>query len=350
MRVLLVKLSSLGDVVHSYPAITDAAAAVPGLTIDWLVDEAFAPLARLHPAVRRVIALPIRRLKKKPGETWPILKARLAELRSERYDIVVDAQGLVKSAVAGQLARAGVRHGFARGSAREGMATLLYGARHSIPETEHMATRIRRLFAAALGYPMPATPPDAGLRAESAARPEGAGRPYVVLVHGTSWKTKTWTRAAWRELADALDVGGFDAVLFAHGAEETARVAEIADGKANARVLPPLSVEALVPILAAAAAVVTVDTGLGHLAAAYGLPTLGLYGPTNPGLTGLVGANVAELVAHRPCAPCEKARCAIRPDFGEGPPCMADHRVAAVRDRLAAMLTKSVNPPSRSPS
>lgn len=350
MRVLLVKLSSLGDVVHSYPAITDAAAALPGLEIDWLVDEAFAPLARLHPAVRRVIALPIRRLKKKPVETWPVLKARLAELRRERYDIVIDAQGLVKSAIAGRLARAGVRHGFARGSAREGAATLFYGARHEIPETEHMAIRIRRLFAAALGYAMPLTSPDAGLHVTESVRPDGPARPYVVLVHGTSWKTKTWTRAAWRQLASDLDARGLDAVLFAHGAEETARVAELADGQGNVRVLPPLSVEALVPVLAGARAVVTVDTGLGHLAAAYGLPTVGLYGPTNPGLTGLVGPRVAEIVAHRPCAPCEKARCAIQPDFGEGPPCMADHGAPAVLARLEAMMAEGVSPSSRSPS
>lgn len=191
-----------------------------------------------------------------------------------------------------------------------------------------MAVRIRRLFAAALGYAMPLTPPDAGLRVTESVRPDGAARAYVVLVHGTSWKTKTWTRAAWRQLATDLNAGARRCNTCSRMApKERGAVAELAAGQGNVRVLPPLSVEALVPVLAAATAVVTVDTGLGHLAAAYGLPTVGLYGPTNPGLTGLVGPRVAELVAHRPCAPCEKARCAIKPDFGEGPPpCMVDLR------------------------
>jgi heptosyltransferase-1 len=336
MRVLLVKLSSLGDIVHSYPALTDAARAVPGIEIDWLVDEAFAPLARLHPAVRRVIALPIRRLKKQPRAAFPELRQRIAELRGERYDVLIDAQGLMKSAIAGRLARAGARHGFGRGSAREGMAMLFYDRRHDIPETEHMAVRIRRLFAAALGYPMPATEPDAGLRHDAGML--AAGRPYVVLIHGTSWKTKTWTRDGWRGLAGRLAAKGFDAVLFAHGAEETERVAAIAAGLANVRVLPPASVESLVPVLAGAAGVVTVDTGLGHLAAALALPTIGLYGPTNPGLTGLVGPNVAELVSNLACAPCEKARCAIRPDFGEGPPCLAAQDAETVLARLLGQM------------
>ncbi|MCX5514932.1 lipopolysaccharide heptosyltransferase I [Kaistia algarum] len=339
MRVLLVKLSSLGDVVHSYPAVTDAAAAVPGIEIDWLVDEAFAPLARLHPSVRRVIALPIRRMKKQPRATFSDLRQRLAELRAERYDVLIDAQGLLKSAFAGRLARATTRHGFGRGSAREGMATLFYDRRHDIPETEHMAVRIRRLFAASLGYAIPASPPDAGLRYDGGL--PGDGRPYVVLIHGTSWKTKTWTREGWRDLAARLDAQGLDAVLFAHGAVENERVAAIAAGLGNVHILPPASIESLVPVLAGAAGVVTVDTGLGHLAAALALPTIGLYGPTNPGLTGLVGPNIAEIVSNRTCAPCEKANCAIRPDFGEGPPCLADQTAEAVVARLLRQIAIS---------
>jgi len=338
MRVLLVKLSSLGDVVHAYPAVTDAARALPGIEIDWLVDEAFAPLARLHPAIRRVIALPIRRMKKRPAATFAELRSRIGELRSERYDAVIDAQGLVKSALAGRLARTGSRHGFARGSAREGLATLLYDRGHSIPETEHMATRIRRLFAASLGYPMPETPADAGLRPVFANGGIRAKR--IVLIHGTSWKTKTWTLEGWRGVAAGLAARGFETVLFAHGAAETERVARIAEGVPGIRIMPPSSLEGLVAELEQADGAVTVDTGLGHLAAAYGLPTVGLYGPTNPGLTGLVGPRVVELTARRSCAPCEKTVCAIRPDFGEGPPCLADQTAGDVLRALDKMLSE----------
>ncbi|MBN9433102.1 MAG: lipopolysaccharide heptosyltransferase I [Bosea sp.] len=337
MRVLLVKLSSLGDVVHSFPALTDAARAVPGIAIDWLVDESFAPLARLHPAVETVIPLPIRRMKKKPFAALADFRAARRLLAARRYDVIIDAQGLMKSAFAARLAKGGRRHGFSRATAREGMAALTYHVGHDIPEVEHMAVRIRRLFAAALGYPMPVTAPDAGLdRAAIAGDP--FSRPYVVLIHGTTWPTKTWTVEGWRVVAARAGELGLETVLFAHGPREEARVASIASGIDSVRVLPPGRLDALVPALAGASGVVTVDTGLGHLAAALDLPTIGLYGPTNPGLTGLVGARTHEFVGRLPCVPCERSRCALKPDFGEGPPCLADHAPADVFAELRKLI------------
>ncbi|MCX5493650.1 lipopolysaccharide heptosyltransferase I [Kaistia dalseonensis] len=342
MRVLLVKLSSLGDVVHSFPALTDVMRAIPDLTIDWVVDEAFAPLARLHPAVRKVIALPIRRLKKAPRATFAEARARIADLRSEHYDILIDAQGLVKSALVDRLARASSRHGFGRGSAREGLATLAYTVGHDIPETEHMATRIRRLFAAALGYPMPEGPAAPGLDPKAIIGNAGATqRQRVVLIHGTSWKTKTWTVDGWRTIATRAGETGRDVVLFAHGKVETGRAEAIARGLDHVHLEPPAGLDAIIPRIAAASAVVTVDTGLGHLAAAFGIPTVGLYGPTNPGLTGLVGPHVVELVAGLPCAPCEQTQCRIKPDFGEGPPCLAGHAAGRVWNELVNLIEES---------
>ncbi len=339
MRVLLVKLSSLGDVVHSFPALTDAARALPGVEIDWLVDEAFAPLARLHPAVREVIALPIRRMKKTPRAAFGDLRDALHRLRGKRYDVIIDAQGLVKSAIAGRLAHGGRRHGFSRETAREGLAAFTYHVGHDIPEVEHMAERIRRLFAASLGYPMPETAAEAGLDRASIAA-VAAGRPYLVFIHGTTWPTKTWTVAGWRALAVQAAASGRDVLLFAQGDAERARVGAIADGLSGVHRMPPGRLEKVIPILAGADAVVTVDTGLGHLAAAFDLPTVGLYGPTNPGLTGLVGANIRECVGRLPCVPCEKTSCALKPDFGEGPPCLADHQPGevwrAVQDLIQA--------------
>ena len=339
MRVLVVKLSSLGDVVHTFPAVTDAVAAVPGIVIDWLVDESFAGLARLHPSVRQVIPLPIRRLKRAPRAALADMRAALARLRAERYDIVIDAQGLMKSALAARLARSVARHGFSRATAREGAAAWTYDVEHDIPEIEHMAMRIRRLFARAIGYAEPVTPADAGLAPARFAVQQG-GRARVVLIHGTTWPTKTWTVEGWRRLAATADAAGFDAVLFAHGAREEARVAAIAAGIDSVRRLPSGSIEDLVPVLANAAGIVTVDTGLGHLAAALDRPVIGLYGPTDPGLTGLVGPRAREIVATLSCAPCEKTRCAVRPDFGEGPPCLADRAPDVVFAALRALMAQ----------
>lgn len=336
MKVLLVKLSSLGDVVHAFPAMTDAAARLPDLVLDWAVEEAFAPVARLHPAVRRVIPVPLRRMLRAPGAASRSGEARRvrAALAQERYDIVIDAQGLMKSAAVAAFSH-GRRHGFDRASAREQIASLLYHRRHHFPETEHMALRIRRLFAAALGYALDGLPADSGLRPAA-----GVGTPWLVFLHGTTWPTKTWTLEGWRDLARMAGAAGLEVRLFAHGAEERARAEAIASGAANVRLLPPQPLDALAPQIAGAAGVVSVDTGLGHLAAAYGVPTVGLYGPTDPVLTGLYGPRALELKARRDCAPCEKARCRIAPDVREGPPCLADMgagEVWAALERLGAV-------------
>lgn len=321
MKVLVIKLSSLGDVVHTFPAVTDAARRVPGLVLDWAVEDAFVPLVKLHPAVRRAIPVPLRRLKKKPLAAFRSGEAQAvgAALKAERYDVVIDAQGLMKSAAVGLFTH-GRRHGFDRATAREGLASLTYAKGHHLPEREHMALRIRKLFAGALGYSLDGLEADAGL----VTAPPPAGLPYWVFLHGTTWGTKTWTVRHWRELAARAARAGREVNIFAHGAQEEERAAAIAAELPNVERMPPLGLDAVAPVLAGAEAVVTVDTGLGHLAAALGVPTVGLYGPTNPRLTGLYGPKVLELRSLRDCAPCEKQTCRIAPDRAEGPPCLAD--------------------------
>ncbi|MEW6255687.1 MAG: lipopolysaccharide heptosyltransferase I [Pseudomonadota bacterium] len=326
MKLLIVKLSSLGDVVHTFPALTDAVKRVPGLTVDWAVEEAFAPLVRLHPAVRHVIPIPMRRLRKSPVAGWRSAEGQAvrAALARERYDLVIDAQGLLKSAAIACFAT-GPRHGFARGSAREALAPFFYRRGHHIPEVEHMAVRIRKLFGAALGYELDGLPIDAGL----SIAPQDTVAPYVLLMHGTTWPTKTWTGVRWRELANLAADAGLETRLFALGDAERTRAETIARDMPWVRLVPPAPIDGLAPVIAGAQGVVAVDSGLGHLAAAVGVPTVGLYGPTNPRLTGLYGPKVLELRSFRPCAPCEKSRCKIAPHTLEGPPCMVDHSALA---------------------
>ncbi len=335
MKLLLVKLSSLGDVVHTFPALTDAKTMFPDLVVDWAVEEAFAPIAALHPAVRRTIIVPMRRLRKKPLKAWRSgeLGAVRHALAQEQYDIVLDAQGLVKSALVAALAH-GPRHGFNKASAREGLASHFYAGRHHVPEVEHMATRIRKLFALALGYSLEGLPEDCGLRP---LPPEAGAAPYLVYLHGTTWPTKTWSLEGWQALAQLAQTAGWQVKMFAHGAVEEARARKVAESCAAVHLLPPQPLDTLAPVLGAAAGVVSMDTGLGHLAAAYGVPTLGLYGPTDPRLTGMFGPRVRELAARRDCAPCEKSACRIAPDVKEGPPCMADHDARTVWAALQAL-------------
>jgi heptosyltransferase-1 len=282
--ILFVKTSSLGDVVHNCPAVSDAARALPGAVIDWVVEEPFAGIAAMHPAVRRVIPVAVRRWRGglwRPA-IWSEMRARLAQLRAERYDEVVDTQSLLKSALVARLA-AGRRHGLDRASAREWLAPALYDVTHGVPRHLHAVQRNRLLAAAALGYGAE-TPVDYGLRAPDAAR---SG--YVVLLTMTSRADKLWPEERWIELGRAL---GAPAILPWGSDAERARAQRIATA-IGGTVPPRRSLEELARLFAGARGVVGLDTGLTHLAAALGVPAVGIYCGSDPRLTGLFGAPYA---------------------------------------------------------
>ena len=289
-RILVVKTSSLGDVVHALPALTDAVRAIPGLRCDWLVERAFAEIPAWHPAVDRAIRCDMRGWRKNLGRTvfggdWVRFRT---ELRKTRYDLVIDAQGLLKSAWLARQAL-GPLAGPDRRSAREPLAARFYDRGYAIPRHDlaHAVERTRRLFAQALEYPLPATPPDAGL---DCARfpPPGLGEPYAMLLHGTTWVSKRWPLPRWSALAAWLAGRGLRAVL-PWGSESERADAESIAASCGGLVLPRLDLTSLGGWLAQARACVGVDTGLAHLAAALGTPQVTLYGPTLPGLTGAVG-------------------------------------------------------------
>lgn len=307
MKVLVVKLSSLGDVVHAFPAFCDAAAARPDVELHWLVDEAFAPIARLQRGIATVLAVPLRQWKRRPHAHVGDLLALRRRLRGGGYAQVLDAQGLVKSAVVARLAAAPVA-GFDRDSAREAVAVAAYAKRVSVARDAHALDRLRTLFARTLGYPVPATPPKFGL-----VRPAPGNA--LLFMHGTSWDSKAWPERAWRELAERAVGAGHPVVLPWGDARERARAERIATGLRGVRVAAPQPLETLVGEIAAARGVVTVDSGLGHLAAAYGVPTVGLFGPTDPARTGCRGPGAVDLAATFACAPCRRRTCGYR-----GPP------------------------------
>ncbi len=313
MRVLLIKTSSLGDVIHSLPALTDAMRAIPGIRFDWVVEEGFAEIPTWHPAVDRVIPVALRRWRKNlwstlRGGEWRQFKARLAE---QRYDLVIDAQGLLKSALLTRYVPAPVA-GLDRASAREPLASRFYDRGYAAPWGVHAVERVRQLFALALGYPLPSGSGDYALDRQRLL----AGRndePYLLFLHGTTWVTKHWPERYWRELAERLSAAGWAIRLPWGNAEEQARAERIAAGLDRVSVLPKLNLAGVAAELASARACVAVDTGLGHLAAALDVPTISLYGPTNPGFTGAYGRGQRHLASDFPCAPCLKKTCAYQP-------------------------------------
>jgi heptosyltransferase-1 len=282
LKILFVKTSSLGDVVHHCPAVSDAARAIPGATIDWVVEEPFAAVAAMHPAVRRVIPVAVRRWRR----TWWRAAVR-AEFRAfrhalagERYDAVIDAQSLIKSALITRLAD-GRSHGMDRSSAREPLAACFYDVRHAVPRGAHAVERNRQLTAAALGIALPPRV-DYGLSSSHSEAKDG-----VVFLTMTSRADKLWPEERWIALGRALALP----VVLPWGSEaEHARAARIAAALPGASVPGRMSLDQLAWRFATARAVVGLDTGLTHLAAAVGARTVGIYCGSDPALTGLYGA------------------------------------------------------------
>jgi heptosyltransferase-1 len=296
-RLLFVKTSSLGDVVHNCPAVSDAARAWPDAAIDWVVEEAFADVAAMHAKVRRVIPVAVRRWRSAllSARTWQEIGAFWRTLREQRYDRVIDTQGLLKSALLARAAR-GERHGMDAASAREPLAARFYDVRHAIATGQHAVERNRQLVAEALGAPLTAEC-DYGLRAEGAPPFELPAR-YAVLLTMTSRADKLWPEARWVELGRRLAAEGVRAVLPWGSAEEKARAERIAASVNDAIVPARMRVAELARLLRGAMGVAGVDTGLTHLAAALGVPAVGIYTSTQARLTGLHGdARVRNLEA-----------------------------------------------------
>lgn len=302
MRVLLIKTSSLGDVVHTLPALTDALRAIPNIRFDWVVEEGFAEIPRWHPAVDQVIPVAIRRWRKHPLQTWRSGEWRAFKQRihQQQYDLVIDAQGLLKSAWLTRGFKVPVV-GFNRQSAREPIASYFYDRPIFVAREQHAVERVRQLFAQALGYALPKQLGQYSLERERLALAEQSA-PYVLFLHGTTWPSKHWPQAAWRKLAEQLSAQGVAVRIPWGNAEEEQRAHAIAEGLPLVTVLPKLNLTEVAGQIAGAQACVAVDTGLGHLAAALDVPCVSLYGPTLPGRVGAYGQGQIHLCAPGPNA------------------------------------------------
>ncbi|MGE0563833.1 MAG: lipopolysaccharide heptosyltransferase I [Pseudolabrys sp.] len=299
--ILFIKTSSLGDVIHNMPALTDARRARPGDRFTWLVEEDCVPLVRLHPAVDEVIPVASRRWRRDGLMSFGVLREALAfrrELQARRFDLTIDTQGLFRTGLMAWFAR-GTRHGYDRSSIREPLASSFYDVRHSVSRELHAIERNRRLAALALGY-APDGPADFGLN-RSALR--GNDAPYAVLLHATARADKEWPVENWIALRDALARRNVDLLLPWGRDDERARATLIAQGLPRARVVDRLPLDGVARLIAGASFVIGVDTGIMHLAAALGVPLVAIFAGSQPALTGPVGQGPIETVGTKGAPP-----------------------------------------------
>lgn len=305
-NVLIIKMSSLGDVIHCLPAIADAAGNCDEIRIDWVVEEAYQAIAEKCEYVDRVIPIALRRWRRRLWDplVWKEMIQFRQNLQQKSYDLVIDAQGLIKSALVACVAKGSVT-GLAGNSAREPLGSLLYQTKISVPKDMHAIKRTRLLFSEALKYSYPDQAAEFGL---SVGDKERASQ--IFLLHGTTWSSKEWPISQWIRLSEMMVEADYEPCLTWGNELEKERCEAIARKVPGVCIIPRLDLEELLSLFAALAGVVTVDTGLGHLAAALGKPVVSVFGATDPKLTGISGSNVTILSDQgMECVPCRKKLC-----------------------------------------
>lgn len=279
----------MGDLIHTLPALTDLARRFPDVRVDWLAEEAFVDIPRLHPAVDQVIPIAWRRWRKRLWHpaTWGALRACHQALNARRYDLVLDMQGLIKSALVARWVRNTPLGGYAADSIREPLASRAYDKTYQVSRSLSAIERNRRLMGLAFGYQPDPTPPHFGI--QPGPRPDWLdANDYAVLLTATSRAEKEWPETHWLTLGAALQSQGLSVIWPWGSPPEHARALRLAEALPGSKVAPRLSLAQAAGLLGHAAAVVGVDTGLTHLANALDRPLVAIYTDTDPQLTGVV--------------------------------------------------------------
>ncbi|MFK5985132.1 MAG: lipopolysaccharide heptosyltransferase I [Pseudomonadota bacterium] len=366
IRCLIIKISSLGDIIHTLPALTDALNAIGDIQFDWVVEEGFQEIPSWHPAVNKVIPVALRRWKKNIIQSvfsseWKVFKQ---QIRAQQYDVIIDAQGLLKSALLTRLVK-GKTYGLDKLSAREAIASHFYQYPQSISRNQHAVERTRQLFAKALDYKLPIAF-DYGLgntitNFSKVTDKTRAKKNQILFFHGTTWETKHWPEQYWLQLARLLISDGYEILLPWGNEQEKLRAQRIKKAikkppdntkidTAGIRILPKMSLQEIFVQLIDVAAVVAVDTGLAHLAAALDIPLVSLFGPTNPGLTRPYGAHKGkqlQIQVDFACIACLKRTCSFSQQDQAvnkqhiSPACYIDLTPDRVRQALYQLLENS---------
>jgi heptosyltransferase-1 len=330
----------MGDIVQTLPALTDAAKSIPNIRFDWALDEEFAQIAAWHPAVETLIPTALRRLRRsfRQGLKDREINSILKKLRSVKYDFVVDLQGILKSAMIARLAK-GVRCGFDSKSIHESGAQVAYKKRFRVTREQHAIRRMRELLSKSLGYSFNEDEIDYGIDKTRLQRaPLELPKPFLTFIHSTSWASKCWHETYWKELTKRATEAGLFVVLPWGDEAERLRSERIAAGIDKAFVLPKLSIAEKASIIAQSAGTVGLDTGLSHIAAMLGVPSVTIYGATDPLLVGAKGENQMHMASNFECVKCHQTECTYTTPEELKPACLVEFTPEKVWINLQELL------------
>lgn len=342
MRILLIKTSSLGDLIHSFPALSELSQHLGRLRIDWVVERRFAEVPAWHPTIRDVIPVDLRHWLRHPFslETYRAWKVFVERLQRYEYDVVIDAQGLIKSALITRKAR-GSTYGLDWHSAWEPLATLVYDKRLPVDPKLHAVHRVQSLFGRIFDYVPNFELPEFGVDVATLNRTVSLPSvPYVVFAHATTWESKKWPIVYWQTLAARLGSEGVKVMLPWGNAAEKQVAEQIAQSQPLVEVLPSMTLTDLAALMGHAQGVVAVDTGLGHIASALNVPLVSLYGATDPQQTGTLGPKSHVMMAEFSCAPCEKSVCQYKGASSVQPACFETLHPDQVWAQLQTWINK----------
>ena len=320
MQVLIIKLSSMGDLVHAFQGIAEAKTHVPKLQLTWVVESPFADILRLQESIDKIIISDLRVWKKnKFRALWSgHISAFICQLRQVKYDLIIDAQGLIKSAILAKLAR-GPSIGFDKNSARESLASYFYQKKYYIDKNQHASLRLRQLFSKTFKYPINLKFNQFGINS-SYIRTFNHSKPYCVFIVPTTWINKHYPVIFWQVLVKEIGAKGFEILFPAKGTKNLNLVQILINELPYCHVLPAMNLLEMAGVLHQANSVIGVDTGLTHLSAALGVKTIGLFGPSSAFLSGSLGPCAINLSVEYECSPCLSRKCK-KVYYNETPPC-----------------------------
>jgi len=343
MKVLLIKMSSMGDIFHTFPAVTDLLKFRPDIELDWVVEEGFAEIVSWHPGVSRIIPIGLRRwMTMRNRQAWREFKNWKHQLNQTQYDLVIDAQGLLKSLFIAKTSQSTNIQGYSQRSAREPWVSYFYDETHSVSKSLHAVQRTRKLLAKIGRYNISES---FSFGIQQYFAPIEKKPRQLIFIVGTSWTTKLWSPTEWKKLTQLALKNGYHVEII-WGSESEKNLAEdiISACPGASRPSERMSITKVAERLVAASGVVGLDTGFSHLAGALEVPTIALYGPTSPTKVGLIGKHTCNFQLADPlnCMPCHKRQCKrLPPKSTETPPCLSMIEASLVWNALTELMTST---------